>query len=94
MKGPQGGDHRAQDPRRARQREEVVIERRPAGGAAVLGIKEGEEIRIPVTEEEVTVEKRPVAKEEVRSASGRSGHGEVSAARCERKKCGSNGRET
>ena len=41
------------------QREEVVIERRTPTGEPV------EEIRIPVREEQVTVEKRPVVKEEV-----------------------------
>lgn len=48
------------------EREEVVIERRPAQGTrASGGIGEGEDIRIPVKEEEVHVEKRPVVKEEV-----------------------------
>jgi len=47
-------------------REEVVIERRPASGKASTGdLRPGEEIRIPVREEQVTVEKTPVAKEEV-----------------------------
>src|SRR5512132_2776561 len=41
------------------QREEVVIERHAPTGVLV------EEIRIPVREEQVTVEKRPVVKEEV-----------------------------
>jgi uncharacterized protein (TIGR02271 family) len=41
------------------QREEVVIERRAPTGEPI------EEIRIPVREEQVTVEKRPVVKEEV-----------------------------
>ena len=41
------------------QREEVVIERQAPTGEPV------EEIRIPVSEEQVTVEKRPVVKEEV-----------------------------
>jgi uncharacterized protein (TIGR02271 family) len=41
------------------QREEVVIERHAPTGVLV------EEIRIPVSEEQVTVEKRPVVKEEV-----------------------------
>lgn len=49
-----------------RSRDEVTVERRPvsadAGGKAE--IREGE-IRIPVTEEQVIVEKRPVVKEEV-----------------------------
>src|SRR5512135_3356197 len=41
------------------QREEMVIERQTPTGELV------EEIRIPVSEEQVTVEKRPVVKEEV-----------------------------
>ena len=47
-------------------REEVVIERRPASGR-VKGqdVKVGEEIRIPVSEERVRVEKEDVVKEEV-----------------------------
>jgi len=48
------------------QREEVVIERRPVHGEAAAGdIREGEEIRIPVREEQVDVSKRTVLKEEV-----------------------------
>ena len=47
------------------EREEVVIERRPAGGHAAGDIK-SEEIRIPVKEEQVRVSKETVAKEEVR----------------------------
>jgi len=49
-------------------REEVVIERRPASGrrASSDTIRAGEEIRIPVREEEVTVAKTPVVREEVR----------------------------
>jgi len=48
-------------------REEVVIERRPAasGRDASGSIDEGEEIRIPLMEEEVRVEKTPVVREEV-----------------------------
>jgi len=47
-------------------REEVVIERRPASGQASTGdIRPGEEIRIPVREEQVSIEKTPVVKEEV-----------------------------
>jgi len=48
-------------------REEVVVERRPAakGQEARGDIGEGEEIRIPVMEEEVRVEKTPVVREEV-----------------------------
>lgn len=63
-----------------RRREEVTVERVPAsespgdaggtsggtsGGAPGAGSEE-EEIRIPVVEEEVVVEKRPVVKEEIR----------------------------
>jgi uncharacterized protein (TIGR02271 family) len=48
------------------QREEVVVERRPASGQASPGdIRPGEEVRIPVREEQVRVEKTPVVKEEV-----------------------------
>jgi uncharacterized protein (TIGR02271 family) len=48
-------------------REEVVIERRPAaGGRTASGdIDEGDEVRIPLMEEEVRVEKTPVVREEV-----------------------------
>jgi uncharacterized protein (TIGR02271 family) len=48
-------------------REEVVIERRPASGNAVsdTDLDTGREVRIPVREEEVNVEKEMVAKEEV-----------------------------
>jgi uncharacterized protein (TIGR02271 family) len=47
-------------------REEVVIERRPARGQDAGGdIDDDEEIRIPVMEEEVRVEKTPVVREEV-----------------------------
>jgi len=48
-------------------REEVVIERHAATGqtASSCDIREGEEIRVPVMEEQVTVEKTPVVKEEV-----------------------------
>jgi uncharacterized protein (TIGR02271 family) len=48
-------------------REEVDIERRPVSGTAASGDVEinAQEIRVPVTEEEVVVEKRPVVKEEV-----------------------------
>jgi len=46
--------------------EEVVIERRPASGHASSGqIREGEEVRIPLTEERVHVSKETVAREEV-----------------------------
>jgi uncharacterized protein (TIGR02271 family) len=49
------------------QREEVIIERRPAAGqqASVTDLRPGEEIRIPVKEEQVHVEKQLVTKEEV-----------------------------
>jgi uncharacterized protein (TIGR02271 family) len=51
-----------------RRREEVDVERRPvegmAAGAGQAEISE-DEIRVPITEEEVVVEKRPVVKEEV-----------------------------
>jgi uncharacterized protein (TIGR02271 family) len=46
------------------EREEVVIERRPATGPA-SGDMKAEEIRIPVTEERVRVTKEPVVREEV-----------------------------
>jgi uncharacterized protein (TIGR02271 family) len=49
-------------------REEIVIERHAPAGAAARGVAElrpGEELRIPVREEQVTVETRPVVKEEV-----------------------------
>jgi uncharacterized protein (TIGR02271 family) len=47
------------------EREEVVIERRPAGGKAAAGDVRAEEIRIPVSEEEVEVHKTTKVKEEV-----------------------------
>jgi len=49
------------------QREEVVVERHAVGGKAAPGatIRAGEEVRIPVHEEQVRVEKTPVVKEEV-----------------------------
>jgi uncharacterized protein (TIGR02271 family) len=47
------------------QREEVVIERRPAGGRAAAGDLRAEEIRIPVKEEKVHLEKETVVNEEV-----------------------------
>ena len=48
------------------QREEVVIERHaPTGEPGASDIRPGEEIRIPVRKEQVTVEKQPVVKEEV-----------------------------
>ncbi len=48
------------------EREEVVIERRAAGGRVASGdLKPGEVIRVPVSEERVTVQKTPVVTEEV-----------------------------
>jgi uncharacterized protein (TIGR02271 family) len=49
-------------------REEIVVERHPVGThkTATSAIGTGEEIRIPVREEEVHVVKEPVVKEEVR----------------------------
>lgn len=48
------------------EREEVVIERHPASGRATGDeLREGQEIRVPVKEEHVHVEKQPVVKEEV-----------------------------
>jgi len=47
------------------EREEVVIERRPARGKAAAGDLKAEEIRIPVSEEEVEVHKTTKVKEEV-----------------------------
>ena len=46
-------------------REEVVIERHPVEGREASDLNEDEEIRIPVMEEEVDVQKRPVVREEV-----------------------------
>jgi uncharacterized protein (TIGR02271 family) len=48
-------------------REEVVIERRPAasGRTGSGDIEEGDEVRIPLMEEEVRVEKEPVVREEI-----------------------------
>jgi len=57
------------------EREEVVIERTPVRGRAASkgisgdAIREGEEIRVPVREEQVNVNKEAVVTEEVRSAS-------------------------
>jgi len=50
------------------QREEVVIERTPVHGRAAseATIREGEEIRIPVSEEQVNVSKQAVVTEEVK----------------------------
>jgi len=47
------------------EREEVVIERRPARGGRTSGDIKAEEIRIPVKEEKVNVTKQSVVKEEV-----------------------------
>ncbi len=46
--------------------EEVSVERVPVEGEATETEIGEDEVRVPVTEEEVVVEKRPVAKEEVR----------------------------
>jgi uncharacterized protein (TIGR02271 family) len=47
-------------------KEQVHVERRPVTGAAPTEIRaSGEEIRVPIIEEEVVVEKRPVVKEEL-----------------------------
>jgi uncharacterized protein (TIGR02271 family) len=47
-------------------REEVSVERVPASGEATEAEIGEDEVVVPVTEEEVVVDKRPVAKEEVR----------------------------
>ncbi|MDY3559752.1 YsnF/AvaK domain-containing protein [Gemmata sp. JC673] len=47
------------------EREEVVVERRPASGRATSAEMEAEEIRIPVKEERVRVTTEPVVTEEV-----------------------------
>jgi len=49
-------------------KEEVVVERVPATGrnVAATDIREGADLRVPVMEEEVHIEKQPVVKEEVR----------------------------
>ena len=47
-------------------REEVIVDRVPVEGEVSETEIGDEEIRVPVTEEEVVVEKRPVVKEEVR----------------------------
>jgi uncharacterized protein (TIGR02271 family) len=47
-------------------REEVTVERRPIAADSSTDARiEGDEVRIPITEEEVVVEKRAVAKEEL-----------------------------
>jgi uncharacterized protein (TIGR02271 family) len=48
------------------EREEVVIERKPAGRRAAAGDLKAEEIRIPVSEEEVEVRKETKVKEDVK----------------------------
>lgn len=48
-----------------RRREEVDVERRPVSGVEAGRITDEEEIRVPLREEEIIVEKRPVVKEEV-----------------------------
>jgi uncharacterized protein (TIGR02271 family) len=47
-------------------REEVHVDRVPVEGEASEPEIGDEEIRVPVTEEEIAVEKRPMVKEEVR----------------------------
>jgi uncharacterized protein (TIGR02271 family) len=49
-----------------KKREEVKVDRVPASGEASETEIGEDEIRMPVTEEEVVVEKRPVVKEEIR----------------------------
>jgi uncharacterized protein (TIGR02271 family) len=49
-----------------KRREEVTVDRVPVEGEASEAQIGEEEIRVPLTEEEVVVEKRPVAKEEIR----------------------------
>ncbi len=49
-----------------KRREEVTVERVPLGGEAAESEFGDDEIRVPVVEEEIVVEKRPVAKEEIR----------------------------
>ncbi len=50
-----------------KRREEVHVDRVPVEGEAATEAEIGDdEVRVPVTEEEVVTEKRPVAKEEVR----------------------------
>lgn len=48
-----------------RTREDVRVERRPASGRTDRAEIGEDEIRVPITEEEVVVEKRPVVKEEL-----------------------------
>ena len=47
-------------------REELVIERGPGSGQVTGEIGRDEEIRVPLSEERVRVEKQPVVNEEVR----------------------------
>jgi uncharacterized protein (TIGR02271 family) len=47
------------------QREEVVIERRAPSGESTGSMEGHQEIRIPIREEQVSIEKVPVAKEDV-----------------------------
>ncbi len=47
-------------------REEITVDRVPVEGGATEAEIGDDEVRVPVIEEEVVVEKRPVAKEEVR----------------------------
>ncbi len=47
-------------------REELVVERTPGTGRASGEIGTGEEVRVPLSEERVRVEKQPVVNEEVR----------------------------
>jgi uncharacterized protein (TIGR02271 family) len=47
-------------------REEVTVDRVPVEGETSEAQIGDDEVSIPVTEEEVVVEKRPVAKEEIR----------------------------
>jgi uncharacterized protein (TIGR02271 family) len=55
-----------------REREDVRVERRPVSGRAAEDAKIGEdEIRVPIVEEEIVVEKRPVVKEELAIAKER-----------------------
>jgi uncharacterized protein (TIGR02271 family) len=49
-----------------RRREEVDIERVPASGEASEARIGAEEVSVPVVEDEVVVQKKPVAKEEIR----------------------------
>ncbi len=50
----------------SKRRERVYVERRPVSGDTPRGATfDNEEIRVPVTEEEVFVDKRPVVKEEL-----------------------------